>query len=99
MAHAFNNFSGGSVYNDTCILSRMIAAIQTTTYPTNINELGVVVQLPSRVKLTLLGTGFNDRTVKVRCQQAVYFVFLEDLEKDTQEAWAAATIAGRHAYA
>jgi hypothetical protein len=99
MAHAFDKFSGGNVCNDTCILSRMIAAIQTTTYPTNVNQLGVVVRLPSRAKLTLLGTGFDDRTVKVRCQQAVYFVFLEDLEKDTQEAWAAATITGRNAYA
>jgi hypothetical protein len=88
---------------DTCILSKKIAAIQTTfnsvnasykidaiqttVYPPEARHLGLVVQLPSRVKLTLLGKGFNGRTVKVRCCEAAYFVFLEDLDKDTQEAW------------
>ncbi len=72
----------------------MIARIQSTAYPANAKQLGVIVRLPSRAKLTLLGKGFSSRTVKVRCQQAVYFVFLEDLDKDTQEEWAAAMSCG-----
>jgi hypothetical protein len=99
MAHAFNKLPGGNIENDTCILSRTIAAIQTSTYPTNASQLGVIVQLPCRTKLTLLGKGFNDRTVKIRSQQAFYFVFLEDLDEDTQEAWAAAMIAGQNVHA
>jgi hypothetical protein len=99
MAHAFNKIPGFTLEDETCILSRPIAAIQTTTDPANVSQLGVIAQLPRSVKLTLLGRGFNDRTVKVRCQQAVYFVFLEDLEKDTQEAWAAALIAGHNVHA
>jgi hypothetical protein len=98
MAHALNTLPGGRLQDDTCILSRTIAAIQKTAYPANVSQLGVIVQLPRGVRLTLLGRGFNDRTVKVRCQQAVYFVFLEDLEKDTQEAWSAAMIAGHNVH-
>jgi hypothetical protein len=99
MAYAFNKLPCSILEDDTCILSRTIAAIQTTAYPANVSQLGVIVQLPSRVRLTFLGRGFNDRTVKVRCQQAVYFVFMDDLEKDTQEAWAAAIIAGHDVHA
>ena|ERR1700739_4843192 len=96
MAHAaIHQLPGDVPEDDTCILSRTIAAIQTTAYPANVSQLGMIEQLPSRVTLTLLGKGFNDRTVRVRCQRAAYFVFLEDLDKDTREAWAAA-IRARH---
>jgi hypothetical protein len=73
----------------TCILSRTIAAIQTTADRHGAAQLGVIARLPAGNKLTLVGSGFNDRTVKVCCQEALYFVFLEDLDKSTQEAWAA----------
>ena len=42
--------------------------------------LGPVVLLPKGVCLYVCGEGFNERTVKVYCEDSLYFVFLQDLE-------------------
>jgi hypothetical protein len=51
-----------------------IAASATETAP-----FGPVIQLPPSSTLTMLGPAFNDSLVTVRCHDAVYFVFIEDL--------------------
>lgn len=89
MPFVFSNLTVPDYDSKTCILPRTVAAIQTTAYPVAPQQLGIVVRLPEGAKLTLLGAGFNDRTVKVRSQEAVYFVFLEDLQKDIQDLWTA----------
>jgi hypothetical protein len=45
-----------------------------------LSRLGLMTQLPEGSRLDVGGPGFNDRTIKVRCAGASYFVFLEDLE-------------------
>ncbi|HEX4808898.1 MAG TPA: hypothetical protein VH325_08210 [Bryobacteraceae bacterium] len=89
MEHAFTRSLDSTIEDGTCTLLKTIAAIQTTARLADPTQLGLITRLPCRVKLTLLGKGFNDRTVKVHCQDAIYFVFLEDLDEDTQKAWAA----------
>jgi hypothetical protein len=94
MAYAFSKLPSRNIEDETCILSRTIAAIQSTADPANDRQIGVIVRLPRGAKLTLIAKGFSSRTAKVRFQQAIYFVFLEDLDKDTQEAWTAAMPCG-----
>jgi hypothetical protein len=94
MAHAFSKLPVNNLEDETCKLSRTIPAIQSAAYPANAQQIGVIVRRPRGVKLTLIGKGFSSRTMKVRCQQVVYFVFLEDLDKETQETWTAGVPCG-----
>jgi hypothetical protein len=43
-------------------------------------RLGLITQLPKGAELEVGGPGFSDRTVRVRCSGASYFVFLDDLD-------------------
>jgi hypothetical protein len=43
-------------------------------------RLGLLTQLPEGAEIEIGGTGFNDKTIRVRCGSAAYFVFLDDLE-------------------
>jgi hypothetical protein len=72
---------------DTCTTAKTIAAVQTTAQASSARQLGVVAQLAAGAKLRLLGRGFNKQTVKVRCQQRIYFVFLADLQVEVREKW------------
>lgn len=54
-------------------------------------RLGLLTQLPEGAELQIAGPGFNDRTIRVQCGSAFYFVFLDDLElvrKRTATAYA-----------
>ena len=42
-------------------------------------RLGLLTQLPQGAEIEVNGAGFNDRTVRVRCGSASYFVFADDL--------------------
>jgi hypothetical protein len=42
-------------------------------------HLGLMIHLPQGAELEVSGPGFNDRTVRVRCGSASYFVFTDDL--------------------
>jgi hypothetical protein len=63
----------------TCALLRNIAAVELVGNAQNRAGLGAVLQLPSGTRLQVCGHGFNDRTVKVRCNDKYYFVFSQDL--------------------
>jgi hypothetical protein len=60
-------------------LSRRIPAVQLVQIEGPKAQLGPLVQLPKGAQLDLCGDGFDERTVKVRCDTSFYFVFLEDL--------------------
>jgi hypothetical protein len=63
-------------------LSRKIAAIQLVPTGDGGATLGVVSQLLPGAHLHLCGNGFNERTVKVRCESGFYIVFLQDIAAD-----------------
>jgi hypothetical protein len=52
--------------------------------------LGPVVKIPKGKELEGCGPGFNERTMKVRCDGFFYFVFLQDLELQRKPAAKAA---------
>ena len=60
-------------------LSRKIPAVQLVPTDGTHARLGPIIQLPSGSQLDLCGEGYNERTVKVRCDAMFYFVFQEDL--------------------
>jgi hypothetical protein len=43
-------------------------------------KLGMITQLPAGAVLHVCGPGFNERTLKVRWAEGMYFVFLQDVE-------------------
>ena len=42
-------------------------------------RLGQIAAVPKGTCLELCGSGFNERTIKVRFEKHLYFVFLQDL--------------------
>jgi hypothetical protein len=42
-------------------------------------RLGLLTQLPEGAEIFVGGPGFSEGTVKVLCQGAAYFIFLDDL--------------------
>jgi hypothetical protein len=63
------------------ILPRMVSAIQIMpSEESGSNRLGLLTQLPEGAEIEIGGNGFNDRTLRVRCGNSLYFVFLEDLD-------------------
>jgi hypothetical protein len=64
----------------TYILSKQIPAIQLVPTGNGGARYGPVLNLPEGAELEACGSGFNDRTLKVRYEGSFYFVFLEDLE-------------------
>lgn len=62
------------------IVPPRISAIPVLAADTGAKELGTITQLPRGAELHISGEGFNDRTVKVRCQDSFYFVFRDDIE-------------------
>ncbi len=62
-------------------LPRNVSAIQIlSTDAEQRSRLGLITQLPEGVQVEVGGPGFDDRTVKIRCGGASYYVFLEDLD-------------------
>jgi hypothetical protein len=61
-------------------LSRTIAGIQLIPGEGKKGRLGNVSQLRPGSVLDFCGDGYNDRTVKVRCDGSFYFVFLQDVQ-------------------
>jgi hypothetical protein len=70
---------------ESCTLSKKIAAIQLV--PTGDGDggarLGTISQLSPGTRLNVCGDGFNEQTVKVRCEDGFYFVFSQDIAADT----------------
>jgi hypothetical protein len=68
-----------SSQQQTYTLSKKIAAIQLAPSLSGAARLGIVSQLLPGAQLHLCGNGFNEQTVKVRCESAFFFVFLQDI--------------------
>jgi hypothetical protein len=56
-----------------------IAAIELVGSEKEGARLGAVMQLPSGSRVEVCGSGFNERTVKIRSNDHYYFVFWQDL--------------------
>lgn len=70
-------------------LSTDIPAIQIVPIGAGLTNLGPVLKLPRGARIEACGAGFDDRTLKVRYADFLYFVFLEDLEIKRKSAAAA----------
>ena len=76
-----HNAGAGAPIEVSFRLSKSISAIQLHSNRMGSEaKLGPVLQLPAGTRLFLCGTGFNERTVKVRLHDQFYFVFAEDVE-------------------
>jgi len=65
----------------TVSLSKSIAAVQLQQKENGVGaKLGLLGQLGPGTVLAVCGEGFDDRTVKVRVNDAFYFVFAQDVE-------------------
>jgi hypothetical protein len=69
-------------FQESCTLSKRIAAIQLVPIEGGRARLGTISQLLPGSLLHLCGDGFNDQTVKVRCEKGFYFVFWQDVAAD-----------------
>jgi hypothetical protein len=65
-------------------LSRPIAAFEAGTFPDGSDRSGRVSVLPEGAALETCGSGFNCRSLKVRCDGSLFFVFLRDLEEQAE---------------
>jgi hypothetical protein len=64
-------------------LSKRISAIELVQKENGRAKLGLLSQLSPGTMLEACGDGFNERTVKVRANGQVYFVFRQDLESQS----------------
>lgn len=73
----------GRVY----VLPKTVSAIQVLPSEENgSTRLGLLTQLPESAEIEIGGPGFNDRTLRVRCGTAAYYVFIDDLELVRKQA-------------
>lgn len=68
------------VSQSTFTLAKPIAAIHFSVSETGETRTGLITQLPKDAAVEVCGNGFNNRTVAVRWQKGLYFVFLQDIE-------------------
>jgi hypothetical protein len=75
--------SFGRVY----VLPKIVSAIPILpSDESGSTRLGLLTQLPEGAEIEVGGPGFNDRTLRVRCGAAAYYVFLDDLELVRKQA-------------
>jgi hypothetical protein len=69
-------------------LSKVIAAINIRETEDGHMRMGLISQLPQGAELQICGEGFNERTIKVRWGERLYFVFVQDIEEPRPRALA-----------
>ena len=67
-------------------LSDDIWGMQLLPSGNGVASLGPLVKIPHGSRLDFCGQGFNERTLKVRCGDSFYFVFLQDLDMQRKPA-------------
>lgn len=63
------------------VLPKFISAIQILpSEESGSTRLGLITQLPEGAEIEISGEGFNEDTLRVKCGNALYYVFMEDLQ-------------------
>lgn len=69
------------------VLPRIVSAIQILpSEESGSTRLGLLTQLPQGAEIEIGGPGFDDRTLRVRCGSAAYYVFIDDLDLVRKQA-------------
>jgi hypothetical protein len=76
------NEGGGSVslFQQAAVLSKNIVAMALDELEDGTLRHVSLTALPTGTEVTIVGEGFNRRTVRVRCNDRSYFVFVQDIE-------------------
>ena len=61
------------------MLRKDVSALEIVRRQDAKGHFGVIAQIAKGSKLEICGTGFNERTYKVRFQNRLFFVFSQDL--------------------
>ena len=69
---------------DTLIMSKDISALELLSTNTGAHS-GQITPIPKDACLQVCGRGFNERTIKVRWQDRLCFVFLQDVDVEPAE--------------
>ena len=77
-------FLGSSKFPKTYTLSKSIAAIRALPPRGRATRAGGLLKLPKGAHIQIWAEGFNERTVKVKWKDLFYFVFVQDLEPQSQ---------------
>jgi hypothetical protein len=70
-----------SLFQHAVVLSKNIVAMAVDEPDDGTVRHVSLTQLPTGTELTIVGEGFNGRTVRVCCNDRSYFVFLRDIEE------------------
>ncbi len=60
---------------ETCTLKKKVAAVQSAEN----GGLGLFTELPIGAEMEMVGPGFSETTIKVRCYGQTYFIFRQDI--------------------
>jgi hypothetical protein len=63
----------------TVTLKKDVSALEIVRRRNDTGHFGVLAQISKGSRLEICGTGFNERTYKVRFQDRLFFVFNQDL--------------------
>ncbi len=61
------------------IMQKSISALRIFSDDDGAGRLGMLTQIGQDAQLEICGDGFNERTVKVRWEDTLYFVFRQDI--------------------
>jgi hypothetical protein len=67
-------------------LTDQISAFEIAYSEDGAERFGLICRLPAGAELEVCGDGFNHRTLKVRCGEQCYFVFLQDLDSQQSQS-------------
>ena len=70
---------------NTCVLHRNISVVRIVTDPDGTTHAGLLTQLPRDTKVEICGAGFDDRTVKVRIGDSLFYAFRADLQPESEQ--------------
>jgi hypothetical protein len=75
-----HSFLSGSALPSAYTLPRKVAALYIGQ---NSRSSGYLAELPQGAQVELCGSGYNERTLKIRLHGEYYIAFAQDLELDT----------------
>jgi hypothetical protein len=81
MSVKYINVAEETPFGRIYVLPKTVSAIQILpSDESGSTRLGLLTQLPEGAEIEIGGPGFNDGTLRIRCGNASYYVFLDDLE-------------------